>query len=253
MNNTVMRALDILELISKSDTPLSITNISSSLNIPKSSTFDIVHTLSDRGFIEPSEENDKLFRIGLQAYQIGMAYTTNVSLFKISHPILENLKECLNETAYLAVENKGYITYLDKVESDSPIRSTCTVGARNFMHITGLGKAILAGYPDDKVYKLTKGKFITRTPNTIRSLKQLRIELKEIRSRGYSIDNGEDISIVRCVAAPIRNGSGEVIAAISVSMLSDSFPSKKALAAEEVVKSAMLISAKMGYTGNTLY
>jgi DNA-binding IclR family transcriptional regulator len=253
MNNTTLRALEILELIAKSNKPLGITDISRSLDIPKSSVFDIVHTLCKKRFIEPHTGNSKLFVIGIKAYQTGIAYINKINLYNIAHPILERVKDVLGETVYLAVENDGNIVYLDKVESESPILYTCKMGATNTMHVTGLGKALLACYPEEKVREITKGKFEKRTENTIVDIETLLHELEKIRRLGYAIDNGEDNLLVRCVAVPVRDHLGKPAAAISVSMLESSFNEKKEQTIAEISKAGKEISWSLGFTGKELF
>ena len=254
MNNSALRTLYIFEYIAKSEKPLGISEISRDLDIPKSSVFDIIYALNERNFVEIDNPDSKTFKIGLKAYQIGASYINKASIYKVAHPVLEQIKNDFGETVYLAVEDEGSVVYLDKVESDSPIRFTCNIGSRNLMHITGIGKAMLAGYDDETVYRITKDKFIARTMNSIMNYNDLIKHLAEIRKQGYAIDSGEDIDIVRCIAAPIRDSSNKVIAAISVSMVDSHFIDERLKTiSRSIINAALEISHKMGYLMDKLY
>ena len=254
MNNSALRTLEILDCIAKSDKSLGISEISRDLDIPKSSVFDIIHALHEKKFIEMDNPESKTFKIGLKAYQIGASYINKVNIYKAAHPMLEIIKNKFNETVYLAIEDEGSIVYLDKVESDSPIRFTCNIGSRNIMHITGIGKAILAGYDNEKVYQITKDKFIERTKNSIMNYDDLIKHLSEIRKQGYAVDLGEDIDIVRCIAAPVQDSSNKVVAAISVSMVDSHFTAQRQKEiSKSIVDSALELSHKMGYLKDKLY
>lgn len=254
MNNSAIRVLEILELFAENPTPLTISDISRRLNYPKTSVFDIVNILTDRGFIKRDNERAKTYVIGPKAYTVGMAYLNRTDLYAISHPILTELRDTLKETCYLAVEENGNVIYLDKVESSSPIRSTCNIGSKNFMYLTGLGKAMLAGMSEERVREIAARGMEAHTETTITDVEILLAELCEIRKRGCAYDMGEDNSYVRCAAAPVRDASGQICAAISVSMLDASFtPEMKENATKKIISAAQTISHALGYNKPYLY
>ncbi|MCI8387183.1 MAG: IclR family transcriptional regulator [Clostridiales bacterium] len=254
MNNSAMRVLEILELFAGSPEPLTISDISRQLGYPKTSVFDIINILCERGFISRDNERAKTYVIGAKAYMVGMAYINRNDLYSVSHPILTKLRDTLGETCYLGVEQGGYVIYLDKVESSQPIRSTCSIGAKNHMYLTGLGKAMLAGMPEEKVREIAERGMEAHTPTTITTVDALLAELSAIRARGCAFDLGEDNSYVRCAAAPIRDSSGQICAAISVSMLDAAFTiAMKETAAKKIIESALEISHSLGYRGMKLY
>ena len=184
MNNSAKRVLEILTYVSESKDPLTVTDICRALGYPKTSVFDIVTILCEEGFLRRENERAKTYQIGVKAYQIGMAYINTTDLYSIAHPILTAMRDKLGETCYLAVEEDGYIFYLDKVESSSPIRSTCNIGSKNYMYLTGLGKAILAGMPEQRVREIASRGMESHTPTTITTLDDLLNECASIRQRG---------------------------------------------------------------------
>lgn len=255
MNKSAARAIDVLELLAKNKKSMTLTEIGNKLGLPKSSCFDIVYTLVERGVLEVDNEAMKTFRLGIKLFQLGSAVLTQTNLHSIAHPQLIRLSKETGETVYLAIEDKGEIVYLDKVESDEPVRSTLSVGSRSIMYVTGLGKALLAAYPDEQVNKIIdSGELITRTPYSIKTFEELQKDLENTRNRGYAIDDREGMEFLRCVAVPIRNYNNEPIAAISIAALDSRLPYEKIPEfGAKITETALGISHRLGYTGDKLY
>lgn len=249
MNNSALRAMDILELLASSG-PLSVSQVSKELGIPKTSAFDILSALTARGFAQSDEH--KAYCLGLSAYRVGMAYIGKADLYSAGHSRLSRLCQQLGQTVYLAVEDGGFVVYLDKAEQDSPIRFTRNVGDRNELYRTGLGKAILAARPeleDALPYPLQR-----KTPTTLCTMDALTADLAATRSRGYALDIGEDNELLRCIAVPVRDRTGGAIGAVSCSMLVSEYEKQDpAVIAAHLTAAALDISHNLGYTGNTLY
>lgn len=220
INRTLKRALDVLQLIKDSEKPLTTHEVSSALNIPESSTFDIIRTLYVEGYLENSSDGLKSYVLGPKVFEIGTAYLNNTSISKIARPYVEKLMKYTNATAFLAVENNGQIIYLDKIEAPTSVRTSAELGSRQEMYCTGLGKSILSLYPDEKVRKIFENtKIQALTEHTIINIDDLMKDLNKARERGYAIDDREGNIYVRCVACAIRDSSREPVAAISVAMM----------------------------------
>lgn len=249
MNNSAARTLDILELLAR-EGPMTVSQVGKALSIPKTSTFDILSVLVSRGFACIDEQ--KAYSLGLCAYRVGMAYIGKADLYTAGHSRLGRLCRELDQTVYLAVEDCGYVVYIDKAEQDSPIRFTRNVGDRNELYRTGLGKAIMAARPeltDALPYPLER-----KTDTTLCSKQELLADLDATRSRGYALDRGEDNQLLRCVAVPIRDRESKAIGAISCSMLVPEFEkADEAHLAAALTEAALDISHSLGYTGSRLY
>ncbi|MFB7638762.1 IclR family transcriptional regulator [Peribacillus butanolivorans] len=254
LNKSASRVMDILVLLSREDQPLTVSEISRKLNVPKSSTFEILVTMVEKGFLQ-FDDQLKTYKLGLKLFEVGAAYLYNTDLHKEARPYLETLMTQTGETAFLAIESDGEVVYLDKVEAPSSIRTTATLGNRNPMYRTGLGKAILAGYSDDKVRELMDNKeFIQRTSNSITSFSSLIENLNQIRQRGYSIDDRENEEDVFCVAAPVYDESNSPVAAISVAGLATRMKEdEKDKYSEYLVEAALGISKRLGYRNDRLF
>lgn len=254
LNKSASRVMDILTILSSSDHPLSVSQLSRELNAPKSSTFEIVTTMVGKGFLE-FDELLKTYKPGLKLFEVGSSYLNNTDLTKEVRPCLEELVKKTGETAFLAIPSEKDIVYMDKVEAPSSIRTTATLGTRNPMYLTGLGKAILAAYSNQKVEEMMRNHiFEAKTKQSITDLEGLMENIERIRKRGYSIDNQENENDVFCIAAPIRNYTNQPIAAISIAGLSTRMTEKRA---EEysvfLLKEAMNISKRLGYRNYFLF
>ncbi len=257
-NRSVARALEMLELVADSTEELTITEISKSLGIPKSTTFDIIYTLVDKGYLDVANARAKSFKLGLKLFQTGAAYLDQAPFYEVARPILEQLAAQARETTFLAMENEGYLVYLDKVESSASVRTSARIGSNNPIYCTGLGKALLAAMPDQRVRDILAmtGGLKPITDYTITDEDKFFTILNEARRRGYAIDDREHNAEVFCVAAPVYNAYGKPQAAISIASLFSKIqndPARIEQLGGMISRAALLISQRIGFRSDKLY
>lgn len=256
LNKSVSRVVGIMELLAKNKKPLTLSEISRELDIPKSSTFEIVYTLVAKEYLEVVDERSKTFKLGMKTFEIGASILTQTDLHSVARPLLDNLMLKTGETIFLAVEDKGEIVYLDKVESNrTTIRSSANLGSRNKMYYTGLGKALLSTYSNERVRDiLAKEELVSRTAHTITNIDDLLADLEETRERGYAIDDRESEIEIFCIAAPIFDRTNQAVGALSTALLYLKIDDKMLEHISSlVVQTALEISHKLGYIGDRLY
>jgi DNA-binding IclR family transcriptional regulator len=255
INKSAARTIDIIELLSKKNEPLTLTEISESLGIPKTSTFDIIYSLLGKNILEYENEKFKTFQIGLRLFEVTLLALGKTELHREAHPKIDQLLEKTGGTVFLAVQNKDNIVYLDKAEGVSPALFAAELGERKPIYCTGLGKAILAGHTDAKVRGIIKGNRLTPlTENTITTYNELLEELEATRERGYAIDNQECVKGIFCVAAPIYSISDKPIAAISIAVNASSMDGEKLeQLATLIPETALIISRRLGYSRDKLF
>jgi len=255
LNKSCARTIDILELLSQAQEPLTLNQICEELSLPKSSAFEILNTLIQREAVVYANEQLKSLKLSMKIFRIGTSVLAQTDLYGTAHPMLVRLGKAVGETVYLAVENHGRITYLDKVENQQPIRATCVIGSSNYMHVTGLGKALLAAYPESRVRRIIgHGPLKAFTPQSIASPERLMRELEGVRQRGYAIDDRESMESVHCIAAPIRDHTGGAVAAISLAALYSRMTEEYAASlCGPLLDTALEISRQLGFTGDRLY
>jgi len=212
------RALAILELLTQRERPLGFGQIASALGYPKSSLHQLLRTLIARGWVEVDQAAGS-YTLGIRTWEAGNAYLRAVDLIERARPYMEAVRDQIDETVQLAVLDGRYNVYIAKVDGKQNLAMVSTVGRRIEAHATGLGKALLSGLTDAQVVGLLHDVQLERfTDTTIAELSDLILELAHIREQGYALDNEEHTLGVRCVASPLRDHTGQVVAAISVSV-----------------------------------
>ncbi|MEK4538144.1 IclR family transcriptional regulator [Peribacillus sp. FSL K6-1552] len=212
---SVERTADILELFLVSGPELSIKDISQQLNLSKSTVHGLIKTLVHRGYLQQNTDNLK-YKLGMKLFELGNFIGEHLDIGKIAQPIIKSLVEELKETVHLVVRQRDELIYVEKVEGPSALRIYSHIGKRAPIHCTGVGKAILA-YQDEKEIDriLSSCDLEPFTEHTMTDTKEIKNHLGLIREKGYSIDDEEIELGLKCVAAPIFDSKGTVIASIS--------------------------------------
>lgn len=210
------KALNLLDLLEEHQ-PQSLTELSRRSGIHKATAYRILANLENRGYVE-RDDSVGPYRLGFHLMRLGMRVTAGLDLPAVARPILERLQSEFNETVNLAVPGERGVVYIEILESAQGLRMAATVGAQDPFHSTALGKAMLAFWPASRLDEFLESTPLTaRTTSTIVQAGTLKSELRRIRLRGYAVDNEENEPGARCVAAPIFDRTGSVIAAVSIS------------------------------------
>lgn len=241
------RGLAILETLAR-DGELSLTQLAERVNLPNSTTYRLLETLRKRGFATQSPETG-LYRVGIRALEVGGSFAVRLRLHEVALPAMKALVDEVNETVNLAVLDGRDAVYVGQVEGRQLVRMFTQIGARTPLHCTGVGKVLLAWRSPEEVQGLLgEGPYRAYTPHTITRIEPLLEELARVRQRGYAVDNEERELGVRCVAAPIRDLSGQVVAALSLSAPASRLGDERASAlASRVQAAARQISGWLGY------
>jgi DNA-binding IclR family transcriptional regulator len=212
------RALDILAAISLSPQGSTFVELVETLRLPKSSLYEVIEVLVDRRYIELDEET-RHYRLAIRAWEIASRYLGQHELASEAKPFMRAVVATLNETVQLAILDELDNIYLAKVDCSHPVRLQSEVGKRLAAHATGLGKMLLASLPPDELQERLVGQDLRRfTTRTITDHERLRAELDDARAAGFALDNEEYTPGLRCVAVPIFDHNGQVIAALSASI-----------------------------------
>lgn len=220
LNRTTLRTIQILKLVSKRPDGITLDEICEELELPKTSAYDIVTTLAETGMVNITRGQKQHYTIGLAAYRIGVSYTNNLDVVRTVEPVLKDFSHSVGKTVFFGVRSDDEIVYLCKFEPENPIITTATVGTKNPIYCTSLGKAILA-FTDETVREdlLERITLTKKTEQTITTKAALRKELEQVRKKGYALDAREIEDHMECVGAPVFGRDGAVLGAISVSSL----------------------------------
>lgn len=251
LNRTVQRSIQILELLHNADDGLTCKEISSLLDLPVTSTFDILKTLQACDYLE-YDERSKSYRIGFKLFAIGASYLNSTDAISVAAPYTRQLMHMSNATSFFALEKKGKILYVCKTEAPTSLRTSAELGSEREMYCTGLGKAILASYTDQEVIRLTSStEMVAYTQYTITNQYDLLKDLAETRSRGYAIDNQEGNLNVFCLACAVKDFTGRTIGAISIAtMQSELTDDRINNFGTGIAQAAKEISMKLGFIGD---
>jgi len=245
--SSVAAAVRLLKAFSEEQTEIGISDLARKLGVAKSTVHRLAVTLCTDGMLEQNPDSGK-YRLGISLFRLGSLVRRRMSVSNEARPLLRELREKVNETVHLAVLDGNEIMYVYNLESTQAIRMRSDVGVRKPAYCTAEGQAILAFQPPEVVDDVIRAGLPARTPQTVTDADKLRRVLEGVRQRGCAIEDEESELGMRCIAAPLRNDTGEVVAAIGlagpVSRLS-----KKALATylPHVIETATAISARLGY------
>lgn len=244
------RALAILAAFGPDEAELGVTELAARTGLPKSVVHLLASTLYQAGFLDRNPFTGK-FRVGLKAFEVGSLYLRGNLLEREALPVLQTLVTAFGCNGYLGTLDHGDVVYLAIVENPGPLRIHVQVGSRTYAHTTALGKALLAQLPPDRLDEwLATHSLPALTPSTITDPERLRAELAEVRARGYSVALEENIPGVGAVGAPLRDHSGEAVAAISLAFLCHLVDGARVDELGRAVKeAAAAISARLGAGG----
>ncbi len=254
---TIARTALILENLGQYPNGLSLGELSNKVDLPKGTTHRLLTSMAYFDFIR-QDQVSKHYHLGFKLVELGNNLLSHIDIRKEARPYLIDLSDDVQETVHLVVLDQNKALYIDKVDLHSRrggLQMVSRLGSRVPLHCSAVGKVLLANMPESDAELIVQNiKSDRRTKNTITDSSKLKQHLKMIRAKGSAIDNEENEEGVRCVAAPIRNEIGEVVAAMSVSgpttritfgKIDDSLKSR-------VTETAMGISRKLGYSLGTI-
>lgn len=216
----VTRALDVLELFLDCEGTLSAPEITRRLQLPRTTVHELVTTLTARSYLEQPPDQPGRYRLGVRGYQLGSRYAEQLDLAAEGQRVARSVADTCDETVHVAILEGSDVIYIAKVDSTHAVRMVSAAGRRLPAHCTSVGKMLLASLPDEELEATLAGggPLVSMTPASITSPQELRKALAEIRERGVAVEQQESNPDVSCVAAPVRDSGGKVVAALSISV-----------------------------------
>ena len=218
---TVANAFRLLEEFGGADAELGVTELSHRLDLHKNNVFRLLATLEQQGYVEQYAETEQ-YRLGRSCLALGQAFSETRSLVRFARPVLAALAQGTNESAHLGVLAGFEVVHLDGEQPEQLVATTLRTGQRLAAHCTALGKVLLAGKSTAGLARLDTehvraGKLSAQTPATITDRDKFFEHLRAVGSQGWATDLEECAQGLCCVAAPVHDASGAVVAALSVS------------------------------------
>lgn len=232
---SVDRALALLEALAARPEGVRLSDLARSESLPPSTTHRLLTALEQRGFAQ-FDALTKHWHVGARAFIVGVAFTRWQSFIAASLPFLRRLRDVTRETANLGVLQEGEVVTVAQVESREIMRAIAAPGGRTPVMNSGMGKAIVATWPDPDIAALViRHGLRPITANSLRNLEAVRREIVAIRAKGYALDREEFKPGMRCAAAVVWSAAAEPIGALSVSALAARMPEDKLPAMGELV------------------
>ena len=249
---SIERVSVILDVLGEYPQGISFGDLSTKVALSKGTIHRLLSTLAFLGYVRQDAQTKK-YNLGFKLVELGNRLLSQIDFRTEARPFLVELADRTRETVHMVILEKYEVLYIDKVEASghsSGLRMVSMLGARVPAHCCAVGKVLLAALAEEKITDLARVQGLARrTENTITDPVVLMDHLKRVRKNGYALDNEENEIGIRCVAAPIYNQVGEVIAAISLSVPAIRIKARELETElkDQVVQTAAKISQKLGY------
>lgn len=211
----LVKALELLRVLSEHGIGLGLAEVSRLGGVPKPTAHRLLGVLAEAGMVRENGRGE--YGLGPQCLVLGGAFLANLSLRAEARGVMEELVELSGETCHLGVRDGEHVVYVEKMESPQVVRLRSRVGLIAPLHSTALGKVLLAYGDEESLDELFASGVERWTANTITEVEAFRDELSAVRERGYAVDDAENEASIRCVAAPVFDHTGGVVASVSVS------------------------------------
>ncbi len=224
---STMRAMQVLEFLARSKRGASLSSVSRNLALPKSSTYLVLKTLEQEGYLRRSVRSGK-FYFGVRLVRLCRSALANLGLREVARPFLTDLMGQTGIIVHLAVLEGNEAVIIDRISPPGSNAGADWVSRRLDINCTGVGKALAAFLPEEQFDQLiTTQRFARHNDNTIVTIASLKKELYKVREQGYALDDEEDEIGVRCVGVPILDVDQRALAAISLAGTTEQIPLEK--------------------------
>jgi DNA-binding IclR family transcriptional regulator len=212
--------LGVLELFLGDRAELSSRDITDALDLPRTTAHELTSTLVQLGYLSPGLHDPRSFRLGVKVLQLGSTYGERLDLAVEGRPVAQRIALECSETVHVAIRDGTDVVYIVKIDSTRSVRMVSAQGRRLPAHCTAIGKMLLSSMTEDQIDVLYRGveSLPALTPTTITSVDGLKAALAQIRKDHYALDARESTPEVDCVAAPVYDQTGDMVAAMSISV-----------------------------------
>jgi DNA-binding IclR family transcriptional regulator len=245
--SSVKNSLRILNSFSMEQPEKRVSDLSDELKIGRSTVSRLLSTLASEGYVMKDPETQK-YRLGLRILTLNSILTSNLEINREARPTLKNLVKDIGEAAHIAVLEHEEVVYIEQIECSHPVRILSYVGRRNPVHCTSSGKVLLAFQPPEVIDKVLNKELERYTSSTVTDPATFRNHFMEIRKSEFCFSDCEFLDDVVSFAAPIRDYTRQVVAAVSLVGPKHRIGRQQHAAIKnKVMRAAKEISANLGY------
>ena len=246
---SLVKALSILDVLAEEEPPYTLTQLSRRLHMYVSTTHRLLVNLVRHGFVEADPVSGG-YHLSYRVLRMGLRVLDRLDFRRAAQPLLRELNVQTKESVHLAILQECRAISVDQFDSPQPVGLGARLGSALPLHCTAVGKILLAYQSEDLMNEVVKSPGLTRlTAHTITDLHHLRRELEGIRERGYALDHEEAVDGLNCVAGPVFNHAGRIVAAFSVGGATTRLtPARLSEIAQLVRETSRQISHRLGYS-----
>jgi IclR family acetate operon transcriptional repressor len=248
---SLVKGLNILQVLAEGEASVyTLTELSRRLHLHISTVHRLLVNLVGQGFVEEAPGSSG-YQLSLKVLRMGLRVLDRLDFRQVAQPLLRQLSQQTEETVHLAILQETGAISIEKFGSAPPVGLDARLAGVMPLHCTGVGKTLLAYQSGDLLNRLARTSGFPRfTPRTITSLANLKKELERIREQGYALDQEETVEGLRCVAGPVFDHSGCVVAAFSVTGPATRITSSRLPEIARLVRAtSQQISFRLGYRG----
>lgn len=245
---SLVKALKIIEVLADEEPPYTLTQLSRRLRMHVSTVHRLLVNLVRQGFVEEDAISGG-YQLSYRVLRMGLRVLERMDFRRVALPVLHELNQRTQETVHMSILENGHAISIEKLVSPQPVGLDARIGGLTPLHCSGVGKTLLAFNGDELLGRIVQSPGLARlTANTITGLPQLRKELDRIREQGFAVDQEEAVEGLRCIAGPIFNHKGEIVAAFSVAGPATRMTSGRIPEISQLVREAsQQISYRLGY------
>lgn len=243
--NSIEKTLGVVRALALPGAPHRLADLAAAAGLGKTSTHRILQVLVANNYAHARGDGE--YAPGPALHALGVSVSQGLDLEALARPVLSELQKSTGHTVHFAVRSGRAAVYVAKIEGDRPYQMASRIGMQIRLHCTSIGKAVLSTMPRDDVRTLLTDPDDPAETIPAAELDALIAELDAISERGYSIDDEENEPNVRCVGAPVFNGTGQILGGVSVSGLTYTFSlDDLRAAAPSVMSAAAQLSVALG-------
>ncbi|MFZ0961839.1 MAG: IclR family transcriptional regulator [Terriglobia bacterium] len=245
---SLVKALNILEVLAEEEPPYTLTQLSRRLHLHVSTVHRLLVNLVRHGFVEEDTISGG-YQLSYRVLRMGLRVLDRLDFRRVAQPLLRDLNLRTKETVHMAILQETRAISIEKFDSPQPVGLDARLGGIMPLHCTGVGKTLLAYQGENLLNQIVQPPGLTRmTARTLTGLAPLRRELEHIREQGYAVDQEEAVEGLSCVAGPVFNHAGQVVAAFSVAGPATRLTTARISELAQLVReTSQQISFRLGY------
>ena len=219
----VDRALEVLSCFSLTNPELNLAEISELADLPKPTVFRLLASLEAAKFVELTGDKQR-YTVGIRLFELGQIYQSNLSIEHVITPFMQEITRKHDIVCNLGILDEGQVVYIASSDPGGPFRHVPIIGYRHYVHCSALGKSLLIDHEEEEIEEILEDRGMPPlSPHTLTEPEEFLEDLGQARRQGYTVDDQEGAVGIFCLAVPIRNRKGQVVAALSISGPSPKF------------------------------